>query len=152
MKPWTPEVREVADAVVAQIREAVPELEVLFMGAAALGLPGKNDIDLDILCPAADIEASVVKLEPVLGEPKERKVDLAAWSFERDGYEVDCIISDPKTSHVPAQKRVFDALKADPALLEEYRQLKVECDGLPYDEYEKRKKEFYATVIDEDRG
>ena len=47
-QPWTPRVHEVASALIRRINDAAPELEVLFMGAAALGLPGKNDIDLDI--------------------------------------------------------------------------------------------------------
>lgn len=55
LKPWVPEVATTAQNLIARIHEATPELEVLFMGAAALGLPGKNDIDLDILCEAKDI-------------------------------------------------------------------------------------------------
>ncbi|MFH0803977.1 MAG: hypothetical protein V1896_00015 [Candidatus Zambryskibacteria bacterium] len=104
-KEWVPELASVAQSVIDDVYKVAPGLEVLFMGAAALGLPGKNDIDLDIL------------------------------------------ISDPTISHVPEQKHVFDMFKSDPQLLEEYRQLKISCNGLPYQEYEERKKEFFKTRI-----
>ncbi|HET7301865.1 MAG TPA: hypothetical protein VFI74_00870 [Candidatus Saccharimonadales bacterium] len=62
------------------------------MGAAALGLPGKNDIDLDILCPSKDIVHNAERLQAVLGEPKSITHATAAWEFEKNGFEIDCIL------------------------------------------------------------
>lgn len=55
LNPWTPKIAATAQNIIADIHDIAPELEVLFMGAAALGLPGKNDIDLDILCSVDDV-------------------------------------------------------------------------------------------------
>src|SRR6185312_3822401 len=55
LQPWTLQVQTVAQKLIGEIRSITPELEVLFMGAAALGLPGKNDIDLDVLCDAREV-------------------------------------------------------------------------------------------------
>ncbi len=66
MQPWTPAIQEAAQSLISEIRTTAPELEVLFMGAAAFGLPGKNDIDLDILCNQNNIKAYTQKLLPVL--------------------------------------------------------------------------------------
>jgi GrpB-like predicted nucleotidyltransferase (UPF0157 family) len=147
LKPWSPRAAEVANLLTNKIHVVAPELEVLFMGAAALGLPGKNDIDLDILCNVADIEKYTNKLKPVLGKPKAADDKLTVWNFELDGFEVDAILSDPRISHVPEQRTVFEKLKSNPALLAEYRKLKEACDGLPYGEYEKRKKAFFNENV-----
>lgn len=150
LKPWIPEVATTAQDLIAQIHEATPELEVLFMGAAALGLPGKNDIDLDILCGAKDIAHNAERLKKALGDPKSITHTLVAWEFKKDGFEIDCILSDPTTSHVPRQKRVFELLKANVQLRAEYEDLKHASDGLPYTEYEQRKKAFFIKVLGED--
>lgn len=147
LQPWTPKVQETAEHLIGRIHAAVPELKVLFMGAAALGLPGKNDIDLDILCSVQDVKVYTDKLLPVLGPPKETKDTLAAWEFELEGFEIDAILSDPAISHVPRQQKQFEILKANPALREEYRRLKEACDGLPYTEYEKQKAAFMRKRV-----
>ena len=147
MQPWTLKIQEAAQSLINELHEITPELEVLFMGAAALGLPGKNDIDLDILCKQEDMADYVQKLTPVLGEPKDSDDNLAVWDFTYRGFTIDAILSDPSTSHVPEQKRVFERLKTNPELLGEYRELKASCDGLPYTTYEKRKKIFFTDRV-----
>lgn len=152
IKPWTPALAGTADKIIHKIHEAAPELEVLFMGAAALGLPGKNDIDLDILCDGNEIEEYIKKLNPIFGEPINIKQNLAEWKFEYEGYEIDAILSDPKTSHVPLQRKRFDILKSDKRLRKEYRKLKEECDGLVLKEYEKRKNRFFEEKVLSSKG
>lgn len=146
-KPWSLRIKEIAEKLMHDIHEVVPEVGLFFMGAAALGLPGKNDIDLDITAPAEKIPEYTEKLKSVLGEPKEQSNQIAVWSFYVDDIEIDAIISDPTTSHVPEQQKVFETLNSNPALLAEYEQLKISCDGLPYEEYEKKKKEFFHTKV-----
>jgi hypothetical protein len=116
------------------------------MGAAALELPGKNDIDLDILCNVEDVPKYAQKLIPIFGEPKELTDKIAAWDFIKDSFEIDCILSDPRISHVPIQRKRFELLRDNPKLLEEYKNLKIRCDGLPYDDYEKIKIEFLERI------
>ncbi len=147
LQPWTPQLRHTAEDVIGRIHGAIPECEVLFMGAAALGLPGKNDIDLDILCDVSDIDRYTELLTPILGEPKDNKDSLTTWECAQDGYEIDAILSDPRTSHVPRQRAVFEKLKSDPASQAIYLRLKQECDGLPYEVYERRKKEFFTMLL-----
>lgn len=146
-QPWTPQIREVANELVRDISKVAPELEVLFMGAAALGLPGKNDIDLDILCNKEDLDTYTEKLTPILGAPSNVSDDTTTWKFMLSGYEIDCILSDPKTSHVSLQRKRFEILKSSPQLQHEYKLLKEECDGLPNAEYEKRKVDFFKNKV-----
>ncbi len=145
---WDPKVKQKAEEIILNIHALAPELECLFMGAAALGLPGKNDIDLDILCDQNDISKFARMLEKVLGVSTELKDAMVIWSYMDDGIEIDCILSDPKRpeSHVPIQKRRFEKFKSDPVMREQYRQLKYDWDGLPYKEYEDKKKAFLETI------
>lgn len=148
VQEWTPGLKEVADDLITKVHEAAPELEVLFMGAAALELPGKSDIDLDILCSQQDLGRYVDLLTPALGAPQALKDTMAVWSYMDGDIEIDCILSDPTSpgSHVPGQRKVFEKLKTDPNLRERYKQLKYECDGLPYEQYEAKKKAFLQGI------
>jgi hypothetical protein len=105
-----------------------------------------NDVDLHILCKLEDVPHYTQKLVAVLGEPKEATDKIATWDFMKDGFEIDCILSDPTISHVPKQRRCFDLLQNSPKLLEEYKQLKIKYDGLPYEEYAKVKKDFLEKI------
>lgn len=138
-----------ADELISKIHDVAPELEVLFMGAGALKLPGKNDIDLDILCSVHNLNRYVRVLMSVLGAPQKQSDDMAVWDYEYKGFEIDAILSDPSLpgSHVPIQKKRFEKLKASPELQEKYRQLKIECNGLPYEQYEAKKKAFLEEVV-----
>ena len=144
---WTPELLIVANKIIADIHSVCPELEVLFMGAAALGIPDKNDIDLDILCTQADIPNHTNRLISVLGLPVESNSSWSVWSFVSQEYKIDAILSDPLTSHVPLQKKQFELLKSATKLLKKYQDLKISCDGMPYEEYKRLKTEFLDSLI-----
>jgi len=148
VQPWNPKTETVAQSIMDAVRQSAPELEVLFMGAAALRLPGKNDVDMDILCAVQDVPRYTGRLSALFGEPREQTDKIAAWSFYQDGVEVDIMLSDPKISHVSKQKRIFEALQNDSQLYESYRRLKLACDGLPYDEYVVRKNAFFRQLQD----
>lgn len=146
---WTPELTRFADRLIAQIHKVAPELKVLFMGSAALGLPGNREIDLDVLCDEYDLKRYVDVLMPVLGTPQAFTDTKVMWNYVRDGIEIDCILSDPKTadSHVPKQKKDFEILKTNTKLQEQYKQLKYDWDGLPLDQYKAKKKAFWEMIL-----
>lgn len=147
---WTPGLVVIAHEVISKINEACPGLEVLFMGAGALGLPGKNDIDLDILCESEKLAIYTQKISSALGAEAIVKDGKASLEYTYKGFEVDIFISDPMApnSHIQRQKRNFEILKSSPDLREHYMKLKLECDGKPYHEYEAKKAEFLDQLED----
>lgn len=147
MQLWKPEMIPAALGVMEEIRKTIPGKEVLLGGSTALGIPGAGDIDLDILCPKEEIVENEKKLAHIFGEPTEKTDMRTKWVFEKNGFHFDCVLSDPKISHFPMQRRVFEALQSNPDLMEEYRGLKINCDGLPYEQYETKKKEFFQKVL-----
>jgi len=49
IKVFDPKVREAAELIIGLIKSELPDLEVFFGGASALGIAGQNDIDLNVL-------------------------------------------------------------------------------------------------------
>lgn len=146
-KPWNESTKIVAEDVIGQIRAVAPHLEVLYMGASALGLPGDNDIDLDVLCDKNDLDFNTILLSKVLGTPKEIiRDDITKWEFAYRGLVVDCILSDPKYSHVSRQKKIFEILQSSPEVREAYIRIKQECDRKPYSVYKEKKAKFFDKI------
>lgn len=147
IKPWDPKSSELADSLIAQIKLAVPGLEVFYSGATALKIAGQNDIDFSILSPVQDFEKHLPALVKVLGEPQKKGKANIRWDFIKDGYNIDVHLSDPGTEAIKEHKEVFKLLKQNPKLLQEYEILKINSNGLPLREYMKRKYEFYNRIL-----
>ena len=69
VKPFDPKVREVARDIIGQIQTALPGLETHFGGAAALGIAGQNDIDINILTTPDKYEKYSPVIEKIFGQP-----------------------------------------------------------------------------------
>ncbi len=145
--PWDPNSTALADKLIAQIKLAVPGLEVFYSGASALKIAGQNDIDFSILSPVPDFEKHLPKLTQVLGEPQKKSKENIRWDFMRDGYKIDVHLSDPNTESIAEHKEVFRLLQEKSELLKEYETLKINSNGLPLREYMRRKYEFYNRIL-----
>lgn len=49
IKPLNPKAKRVGKSIVSKIKKALPNLEVIFIGATALEIAGQNDIDVYVL-------------------------------------------------------------------------------------------------------
>lgn len=149
MKPWNPKTREVAQKLIARIKAADIELEILYMGASALGVAGINDIDIAILCPAKDFTRHLPKLEPILGKPSKISQKNVWWEdgLVIEGYLVEVYMTDPNSPALQEHFKIFEILKDDDKLRTEYQRIKENANGLLYREYQKRKYEFYNRVL-----
>ncbi len=144
--PFSPKSREITEEVIRQVHQVFPELEVLFIGAAALGIFGQNDLDINILCPTGDFDKYCPGLTKVFGEPAIKGTSIK-WSFARGEYEVELYLTDPESPSFKEQLRVFNLLKNNAELLKEYEELKKSSEGISFREYQKRKYEFYNRIL-----
>lgn len=150
VKPWDPRTHEVARKLKAEIKSVAPEVEVLYTGASALGIPGINDIDICILSPRKDFEKHLPNLEKVLGKPQKVGEENIRWvHIEIEGFEVDAHMTDPDNEQLQGHLRLVEILKDNPRLLKEYTKIKEQASGLLYREYQRRKYEFYNRVLPE---
>lgn len=148
VKSWDPRTQEVAKRLGEQIKSADPEVEVLYTGASTLKIAGINDIDMCILSPPKDFEKHLPNLKKVLGEPSKVGKENVRWEhINVEGFEVDVHMTDPKNEQLQGHLRLVEILKSNPKLLAKYEKLKLEANGLPYREYQRRKYEFYNKVL-----
>jgi GrpB-like predicted nucleotidyltransferase (UPF0157 family) len=147
IQPWDPKTELVSKKLMSDIRSAVPNLEVFHTGAAALKISGKNDLDFSILGAPKDFDSYLPALIKVLGEPQKRGRENVRWEITRDGFPVDIHLTNKDSLGWKEHKKIFELLRDDPQLLEEYRILKERSAGVSLREYQRRKYEFYNRII-----
>jgi GrpB-like predicted nucleotidyltransferase (UPF0157 family) len=147
IQPWNPKTELVAKKLMTDIQSAVPNLKVFHTGAAALKISGKNDLDFSILGVPTNFDNYLPALIKVLGEPQKRGRENVRWEITRDGFPVDVHLTDKDSSGWREHKKVFELLRDNPRLLEEYRILKEQAAGVSLREYQRRKYEFYDKIL-----
>lgn len=149
IKPWDKKANDTALQLIEKIKVAVPELEIFYGGALALGIAGQNDIDITIKCPLANFEKSLPILENILGKPSKVSKRNIRWEpIYINGCETEVYMTDPNSPELQEQMRTFEILKNDKELRIAYEKLKQECNGIPYREYQRKKYEFYNKLLD----
>jgi len=147
IKPFDPKAKKVGNLIVSKIKKELPDLEVLFMGAAALEIAGQNDIDIYALADPKDFNKYLPTFENLFGklakQGKYVKKTFIEWKFKKNGYEVEVYLTEPPERQI----RVFEILKSNKKLLKEYEDLKVSFDRKSYKDYQKAKYEFYNRIL-----
>ncbi|OGE88424.1 MAG: hypothetical protein A3J07_01375 [Candidatus Doudnabacteria bacterium RIFCSPLOWO2_02_FULL_49_13] len=54
--PFDPKAREAGIALVRQLQEKLPQVEIIFGGSTPLGISGQNDLDVNILSTPEEYE------------------------------------------------------------------------------------------------
>ncbi len=146
IKPFDPRAKQTGNELVQVIKQKMPELEVLFMGATELGIAGQNDIDLNVLSSPEEYEKYLPLLKELFGEPIKSSPNLIKWEFVRNGFDVELYLTDKNSSLLREQIKTFELLQGNPELLKEYEAIKLASDGLFFREYMKRKYEFFNKL------
>jgi GrpB-like predicted nucleotidyltransferase (UPF0157 family) len=140
--PYNSEIATIADSVIKKLHDKLPDTNIAFIGASALQISGQNDIDIYILEPQFKHENDLVLLNSLLGQRENNH-----WSWSEHGYEVSVYLADPNTPTLKKQIDVFNKLKTNPELLNEYEKLKLDMDGKTYKEYQTAKYQFYNKIL-----
>lgn len=143
IRPFDPKARKVGDGIVRRIKKEFPKLNILFMGATALGIAGQNDIDIYVLSSQQDFNRYLPTLERIYGKPKHIHKTFIEWKFDEDSFDVDLYLTEPPERQI----KVFEILKSDKKLLKEYEDLKLGFNGKSFRDYQKTKYEFYSRIL-----
>ena len=146
-KPYSSRIQEIAHKIIAKINSAVPELQIAWIGASALGISGQDDIDLNILSTQSEYHHYLPKLKQMFDIPVKENSALVKWEFNRDGYDVELYLTDRDSEGLKEQVKIFEMLRDNPLLLREYEQMKQAASSLPFREYMRRKYEFFNKVL-----
>lgn len=140
--PYNPRTKELADGIIEGIKRHIPEADVRYMGASALGISGQNDVDIYIICPAYLRDTYSSKLNYASLERLRNK-----WKGVEDEIEISIYLSDPEDPKFQEQLEIFKTFQENPKILKEYEELKRSMSGKIYSEYQTAKYEFYNKVL-----
>lgn len=141
--PFDPKAKSAGDTLVKKIKNKLPKVEILFMGATALEIAGQNDIDIYVLSKPSDFDRYLPDLESLFGKPKNTHKTFIEWSFHQDGYPIELYLTEPPERQI----KVFETLKANPKILKEYEKLKLKYNDKSLQDYQKAKYEFYNKIL-----
>lgn len=148
IRPYDQKIEEIADTIINPIKTLFPDLDILHMGASGLGISGQGDLDIYAFARPEDFDQYSNGIKQSLGEPKNSKGDSIAWELSKGGYEVEFYLTDPNSEAMKRQIAVFNKLRQESKLLEEYRVLKESFNGKGFRDYQKAKYEFYHKILD----
>ncbi|KKQ18833.1 MAG: hypothetical protein US31_C0001G0020 [Berkelbacteria bacterium GW2011_GWA1_36_9] len=146
LEPYDPKTPNITEKYVKKINNAEPNLEVIHIGASALGISGQGDIDLFILCPRNSFSKYRLSLIKELGKPISG-ISLTQWHFEEDSHDIEIYLADPIEESTARQIRVHKILSSNPNLLKKYELLKESVANDSYREYQCQKYEFYNQIL-----
>ena len=152
VQPFDPHVRKAADKLIAEIKEALPDSDLHFGGAAALGIAGQNDIDISILYDETEFDRYFSTLVKLFGTPSRigtsSKNKSVKWEFKRDGFDVELYITLKDSLAFQEQLKVFELLSNNKDLLEEYEKIKLPYGPIDFKEYMRKKYEFFNKILE----
>ena len=148
--PFTKELEQAADELIATVQRAVPDLTVQHLGASALGLSGQGDLDIYTFCDPAAFNVYLPRLIETFGEPEKRGKTSIKWAFEKNGFPVELYLTDPSSDAMQEQIKTFELLRDNEQLRSEYEALKEKMNGRPFRQYQVAKYEFYNRLLRHD--
>lgn len=146
IKQFDPKVQDTANEIISKIKEVLPEAEILFLGASALGIAGQNDIDITVLANGK-WEEFTETLKELFGEPTKSNPTFIKWEFVQDGFEIELYLNDKVSPNLQEQVDTLNLLKSSSELRAEYEKIKQEANGLSFREYMRRKYEFFNKIL-----
>jgi GrpB-like predicted nucleotidyltransferase (UPF0157 family) len=147
VKPFDPKVQEVAKEIIDILKAKLPELNVHWGGASALGIAGQNDIDINILSIPEEYEKYLPLIEQIFGKPV-RKGSSIKWEFIQDGFDVELYLTDKNSPSLQDQLKVFEILSENNDLKKEYEQIKLPYGRIDLKEYMRKKYEFFNKLLE----
>jgi len=152
VKPFDPRVQEVAEKIVAEVKEVLPDLPMRFGGAAALGIAGQNDIDILMLSTPTEFERYFSALEKLFGSPSRigtsPKNKSVKWEFVRDDFPVELYMVFEGSPAAEEQIKTFERLSQNKELRDAYEQTKLPYGPIDFKEYMRKKYEFFNKILE----
>lgn len=152
VKPFDPRSREVAEKIIGQIQEALPDLPLYFCGSAALGIAGQNDIDILALSTPPEFERYFSTPEKLFGRPSRigtsPKNKSVKWEFLRDTFEVELYMTLKGSPAAEEQIKIFELLSQNKELRDEYEHSKLPYGPIDVKEYMRKKYSFFNKILE----
>lgn len=124
------------------------DYEVLHRGASYLKISGQDEIDIYVPVSPSDFDNIVERMTKAFSEPRSL-YPLVRARFRMDGFNkhIDVFVINKDDKNWIDSEKFTNYLTENPIVLEEYRQLKENGDGLNVREYYTRKIEFINKIL-----
>src|SRR3989344_6120363 len=107
IKPYSALIAATAQSVIDKIKKEIPEVDIKFMGASALGISGQNDVDIYIF--SSDQSGKYTNcLTRLFGKQSKKN----KWHWYENNIEVSVYISDPENYKTKEQIEIFNIFKS----------------------------------------
>jgi GrpB-like predicted nucleotidyltransferase (UPF0157 family) len=117
-------------------------------GATSLGISGQDEIDVYILVSPKDFNRLIEPLTENFGEPRSLySMERARFVTEEDGKRIDVFLINEESEGWRDGVRFESYLKTHPEVLEKYRNLKEDGNGMSVSEYYRKKVEFINDIL-----
>jgi len=143
IKPFDPKLKAAGESIVSKITKVLPQVKVMFIGAAALEIAGQSDIDVYIISQPKNFKKYYPSLKKLFGTPQSTHDTFVEWIIDRGGEKIEIYLTKLPEKHI----QVFQKLKKRPKLLKKYEGLKLKFDGKSYREYQSEKYEFFNKIL-----
>lgn len=148
IEPFNEADRDIAEAVIEQIKHLAPNLEVRLLGSTGLGIAGQRDLDIYALVDSAKFTNFLPVLVQLFGEPTHQHSENVEWLIRRKGREIELYLTDPTSSSMKEQLDTFELLASDEHLRKEYEDIKLRASGKSAREYQAAKYEFFNRILE----
>jgi GrpB-like predicted nucleotidyltransferase (UPF0157 family) len=146
--PFDPATQSTAREIIAEVKALYAAAETYYIGSSKLGIAGENDIDLSVFVGNGFLACAEL-FEKKYGAPVHKNLDKkqVGWEFVRNTFPVELHLSDVIDDNFQEQLDTQKVLEENEAMRAEYEELKLQCDGMVWREYLRRKYEFWNRVL-----
>jgi|GEM_PF-2173742 len=141
------EIAELQEAVVAELSQLLPKSSVESIGSMAVPISGKSEIDVMIVSDDVAGDSKLLLEKGYRQGPFEYEKDISYLSTKKNGIRIDIQILPTGHKRIELHRKTLRKLREDIVLRKAYEQFKQSLNGLPQDEYKKRKVEWIKNNL-----
>ena len=135
--------------VKALIQDKIGSIEVAHRGASSMGISGQGELDIYVPVSADKFDSLILPLTTLFGSPGSvYPLERARFVTYVDGTKAEVFVINNQSKGWLDGVKFEEYLHSHPELIEEYKTLKEEGNGLSTRAYYRRKIEFINEILD----
>jgi GrpB-like predicted nucleotidyltransferase (UPF0157 family) len=147
--PYDPKTKIVFEKARQEVQEVLGNVNVAHHGATSLGISGQGEVDLFIPVDEKCFGYYLEKLIGYFGTPGSiYALERARFVKYIDDIKVEIMLVNREKDGWRNSVKFKNSLLENPNLLNEYRKLKENSNGLSLQKYYRRKTEFYNKIFE----
>lgn len=147
--PYDPKTKIVFEKIKNEVQNVLGKVEVAHHGATSLEISGQGEVDLFIPTPEKCFDYYLKKLIRYFGKPGSvYALERARFVKYIDDIKVEIILVNKEKSGWKNSLKFKNCLLENSKLLDKYRRLKEDSDGLSIQEYYRRKTKFFNEIFE----